>query len=134
MGGDNVLEVFVSGVESPGEFYVQKIGRGGTDLDKLTEEMTLFYNDETNIKLMAVDGVEVGDIVAAKFTEEENFYRAKIVSVEENTYDFSQSTVELFYLDFGDSDQKPITEIYQLKTEFLRLNFQAIKVSLANVR
>lgn len=134
LGGDNVLEVFVSGVESPGEFYVQKIGRGGTDLDKLTEEMTLFYNDETNIKLMAVDSAEAGDIVAAKFTEEENFYRAKIVSVEENTYDFSQSTVELFYLDFGDSDQKPITEIYQLKTDFLRLNFQAIKVSLANVR
>ena len=134
LGGDNVLEVFVSGVESPGEFYVQKIGRGGTDLDKLTEEMTLYYNEETNIKLNALSSVEAGDIVAAKFTEEENFYRAKIVSVEENTYDFSQSTVELFYLDFGDSDEKAITEIYQLKTDFLRLNFQAIKVSLANVR
>ena len=134
LGGDDVLEVFVSGVESPGEFYVQKIGRGGTDLDKLTEEMTLYYNEETNTKLMALSSVEAGDIVAAKFIDEDNFYRAKVVSIEENTYDFSQSTVELFYLDYGDCDQKQITEIYQLKTDFLRLNFQAIKVSLANIR
>ena len=124
----------MSGVESPGEFYVQKIGRGSTDLDKLTEEMTSFYSQEANTLLMAPADVEAGDIVAAKFIDEENFYRAKVVSIEENTYDFSQSRVELFYLDFGDSDQKQITEIYQLKTEFLRLNFQAIKVSLANVR
>ena len=134
LGGDDVLEVFVSGVESPGEFYLQKIGRGGTDLDKLTEEMTLYYNEPTNTKLMALTGVEAGDIVAARFIDEESFYRAKIVSIEENTYDFSQSTVELFYLDYGDTDQRQITEVYQLKTEFLRLNFQAIKVSLANVR
>jgi len=134
IGGDNVLEVFVSAVESPAEFYVQKIGPRSVDLDKLTEEMTQFYNEELNRKLMALPTVEVGDIVAARFIDEENFYRAKIVSIEENSYDFNQSTVELFYVDYGDSDSKEVTDIYELKTDFLRLKFQAIKVSLANVK
>ena len=109
----------MSGVESPGEFYLQKIGRGGTDLDKLTEEKTLDHNEQTNTKLMALTGVKAGNIVAARFIDEESFYRAKIVSIEENTYDFSQSTVELFYLDYIDTDQKQITEVYQLKSRWL---------------
>ena len=129
-----MLEVLVSGVVSPAEFYVQKTGPRSVDLDKLTAEMTGFYDDEINRKLMELSGVEVGDIVAAQFVDEENFYRAKVVSIEENSYDFNQSTVELFYVDYGDSDRKEITDIYELKTDFLRLKFQAIKVSLANVR
>jgi len=133
MGGDNVLEVFVSGVESPTEFYVQKIGPRSVDLDKLTAEMTQFYEEEANRNCPST--LEPGDIVAAKFTDEENYYRAKIVSIEENSYDYNQSTVELFYVDYGDfDDKKDITDVFELKTEYLKLKFQAIKVSLANVK
>ena len=66
------------------------------DLDKLTQEMTEFYSDDTNRKLMAVTTVKVGDIVAAKFSQEDSFYRAKVVSINEDSYDFSASTFELF--------------------------------------
>ena len=128
------MEVFVSGVETPSEFYVQKIGSRSVELDKLTAEMTLFYEEETNRKLMSLSAVEAGDVVAAKFIDEENYYRAKIVSVEENSYDYNQSTVELFFVDFGDSLTTGITDIFELKTEYLKLKFQAIKVSLANVK
>jgi len=134
IGGDNVMEVFVSGVETPSEFYVQKIGSRSVELDKLTAEMTLFYEEETNRKLMSLSAVEAGDVVAAKFIDEENYYRAKIVSVEENSYDYNQSTVELFFVDYGDSSTSGITDIFELKTEYLKLKFQAIKVSLANVK
>ena len=133
LGGDNVLEVFVSGVESPTEFYVQKIGPRSVDLDKLTAEMTQFYEEEANRNCPST--LEAGDIVAAKFTDEENYYRAKIVSIEENSYDYNQSKVELFYVDYGDfDDKKDITDVFELKTEYLKLKFQAIKVSLANVK
>lgn len=134
IGGDNVMEVFVSGVESPSEFYVQKIGSRSVELDKLTAEMTQFYEEETNRKLMSLSAVEAGDVVAAKFSDEENYYRAKIVSVEENSYDYDQSTVELFFVDYGDSDTRGIADIFELKTEYLKLKFQAIKVSLAGVK
>ena len=58
--------------------------------------------------------VEAGDVVAAKFSDEENYYRAKIVSVEENSYDYDQSTVELFFVDYGDSDTGRLQIILKL--------------------
>jgi len=134
IGGDNCCDVFVSGVDSPGKFWVQKVGQRSVDLDKLTQEMTDFYSDDTNRKLMAVTTVKVGDIVAAKFSQEDSFYRAKVVSINEDSYDFSASTFELFFVDFGDSEDKNLSELFELKTEYLKMKFQAIQCSLANIQ
>ena len=56
---DNCIEVFVSGVESPGQFWVQKVGPHSVELDKLTQNMTDFYAEDSNRKLMAVATVQV---------------------------------------------------------------------------
>ena len=132
------MEVFVSGVESPSEFYVQKIGSRSVELDKLTAEMTQFYEEETNRKLMSLSAVEAGDVVAAKFSDEENYYRAKIVSVEENSYDYDQSTVELFFVDYGDSDTGRLQIILKLcyqeeATQFFLSCSNEILISLFEV-
>ena len=80
--GDNCVEVFVSVVENPGQFWVQNIGSMSVELDKNDKEITDFYSEITNRKLMAVTSVQVGDIVAAQFSLEERFYRARIVSIQ----------------------------------------------------
>ena len=79
--GDNCVEVFVSGVETPGQFWVQKVGPRSVELDKLTQEMTDFYYQPTNQELMAVNAVKQDDIVAATFGDETNFYRARVVTI-----------------------------------------------------
>ena len=83
---------------------------------------------------MSLTTVSEGDIVAAQFSPEENYYRARVTSVDIDTYDDTIKNVELFFVDFGDSESKSITEIFELKSEFLKLKYQAIPCSLANVR
>ena len=81
VGGDQCVEVLVSGVETPGLFYVQKIGPRSVELDKLTQQMTDFYSQPSSQELLAVDTVKTDDVVAAVFGEEENFYRARVVTI-----------------------------------------------------
>ena len=57
-----------------------------------------------------------------------------MIPFQEDTYDYSQSTVELFFVDYGDSETKPISELWELKDEFLKLKYQAIPCSLAKVQ
>ena len=57
--GDNGIDVMVSGVESPSQFWVQKVGPKSRDLDKLTQSMTDFYSELTNRKLMALPSLQV---------------------------------------------------------------------------
>ena len=54
VAGDNTIEVLVSGVETPSEFWVQKVGPKSRDLDKMTLEMTDFYSEPTNRKLLTL--------------------------------------------------------------------------------
>jgi len=136
IAGDNAIDVMVSGVETPSEFWVQKVGPKSRDLDKMTQTMTDFYSELPNRKLLALnlERVKVGDIVAARFSQEESYYRAKVVSIKEDSYDASQSRVELFYVDYGDTEEKEITEVYELKTEYLKLKYQAIQCSIAHIK
>jgi len=56
------------------------------------------------------------------------------VSVKEDSYDFSSSTVELFFVDFGDIEEKNLSDLFELKTEYLKMKFQAIECTLANLQ
>ena len=42
--------------------------------------------------------------------------------------------MELFFVDYGESEEKSISEVFELKHEFLKLKFQAIECRLAKVR
>jgi len=133
-GSDNCMEVFVSAISTPGAFWVQKIGPKSVDLDKLTQNMTEYYSDTANQQYHSVTSVNPGDIVACRFATEDSFYRAKVVAFKEDSYDISRSTVDLDFVDFGDYEEKCITEVYELRTDFLKLKFQAIQCSLAHLK
>merc|ERR1719192_1446102 len=100
---DNCIEVFVSAVATPGRFWVQKIGPHSVDL---------------------------GEIVAARYSDENSYYRARVISFREDTYDISRSSVDLDFVDFGDAEEKSIGEVFSLKTNFLKLKFQAVECTL----
>ena len=81
-----------------------------------------------------LDTVCPGDIVVAVFSGDSSFYRARVMAYNLDEYDTSQSTVDLDFVDYGDCEVKPIAEIYEIRTEYLRLNFQAITCKLARIR
>ena len=45
---DSVTEVYVSSVRDPDLFYVQKVGPSSVALDKLSQEMTAYFEQDFN--------------------------------------------------------------------------------------
>lgn len=78
--------------------------------------------------------LSVGQLVAAPFTFDGKWYRAEVIEVTEDDYDPDESDVTLLYVDYGDSSALKRKQVFELRTDFLRLRFQAIECSLANVK
>ncbi|CAL8089336.1 unnamed protein product [Orchesella dallaii] len=118
---NGILEVFVSCVYHPNDFWIQVVGRDSIELDKLCESMTDFYSGRNEPR--EDSQFNVGDIVAAPFEVDCKIYRAKIMQISDNG-------VEVSYLDYGDRRVLSISEIHELHPNFLQLRFQAIQATL----
>ncbi|KAK3612057.1 hypothetical protein CHS0354_021741 [Potamilus streckersoni] len=66
-----------------------------------------------------------GEIVAAKFSQDGQWYRARVISVNE-------SKVKVFYLDFGNTEKVDRKDIYEMQPQFMLLPFQAVECFLYN--
>uniref|UniRef100_A0A336MJR3 CSON013287 protein n=1 Tax=Culicoides sonorensis TaxID=179676 RepID=A0A336MJR3_CULSO len=127
------LEVYVSAVAHPSKFFVQMVGAQSVELDLLIDAMSEYYNDESNRQLHLIQEPTVGQMVAAKFAEDEKWYRAEIVAIQEN--EFGDGLVcDLFYVDYGDNQYVYPKDVYQLKKDFLGLKYQAMECFLAYVK
>uniref|UniRef100_A0A1B6LIZ4 Tudor domain-containing protein n=1 Tax=Graphocephala atropunctata TaxID=36148 RepID=A0A1B6LIZ4_9HEMI len=133
-GSNKMMNVFVSAVDSPFCFWVQVYGPRSGELDHLLEEMTEYYSVEENRILHEIKQPEIGQIVAAPFSHDSKWYRAEIKTIEVNDCNENESQVDLYYVDYGDSDYRKKGEICQLRTDFLKLRFQAIECTLANLK
>ncbi|CAH0563943.1 unnamed protein product [Brassicogethes aeneus] len=122
------FEVYVSAVKDPSQFWVQIVGPKASELDMLVEEMTEYYNKEENRNLHLLDEIKAGDLVAGIFQYDNKWYRAEVISVDDKT-----KSADLYYVDYGDTDTVDSKEIYELRTDFLSLNFQAIQCHLSRV-
>lgn len=125
---ENPFEVYVSAMIDPSRFWVQIVGQKATELDLLVEEMTEYYKKEENKELHTLQKVQIGDLVAATFPYDNKWYRAEVLNLDVNT-----SHAELYYVDYGDTDSLQCKDLYELRTDFLRLHFQAIECFLARV-
>lgn len=133
-GGDEIIEVYVSSIADPTTFYVQKVGPRSIALDKLVEEMTAYFELESNRKKLKPSEVKVGDLVAARFSTDNNWYRARIVDISYDDYDEDETEIDIDFVDFGDWQRKRINDIAELESRFLKLNLQAIECSMANIK
>ncbi|XP_031699918.1 tudor and KH domain-containing protein isoform X2 [Anarrhichthys ocellatus] len=124
---DEHLEVYVSASENPNHFWIQILGVRSLQLDKLTEEMTRFYNSG-NPTEQRVETIVVGDIVAAPYHEHGTWNRARVLGV------LGSGLVDLYYVDFGDNGDMPRDSLCRMRSDFLSLPFQAIECNLAGVR
>ncbi|KAK9530820.1 hypothetical protein VZT92_012300 [Zoarces viviparus] len=124
---DEHLEVYVSASENPNHFWIQILGVRSLQLDKLTEEMTRFYNSGSPAE-QRVETIVVGDIVAAPYHEHGTWNRARVLGV------LGSGLVDLYYVDFGDNGDMPRDGLRRMRSDFLSLPFQAIECNLAGVR
>lgn len=123
---DDFCEVFVSAIDTPGHFWVQIITEDSPQLDKLTNDLTSLYSSSESTAVL--NAFKVGDVCCAPFEFDSLWYRACILDMNKD------GTVELYYLDFGDSGQISKDKLRELKSEHNRLPFQAIECFLAGVK
>lgn len=70
----------------------------------------------------------LGQMVAAKFSFDEQWYRAEVISEPKD------GQCEVYFVDYGDHEVLQVDHIFELRTDFLSLRLQAIECSLANVK
>lgn len=57
-------------------------------------------------------------------------YRAEVLEIINKA---EEKMAKLYYLDYGDTDILPCKDLYELRTDLLRLHFQAVECFLARV-
>ncbi|XP_052097601.1 tudor and KH domain-containing protein-like [Mytilus californianus] len=124
--GRDYIEVYVSAVANPGLFWVQILSSMSVELDNLVDRITSFYTTEM-LQGYNVSNLVAGDLVAAPFENDTSWYRAKVMGVEGDTLD-------LLYVDYGDSGYLPCNKVRRMRSEFEALPFQAIECHLAHIK
>ncbi|XP_053971961.1 tudor and KH domain-containing protein homolog isoform X1 [Hylaeus volcanicus] len=125
---DGLMEIYVSAMENPSQFWIQVVGHGTTALDKLVSDMAEYYSEEENRELHRLKNVTLGQVVAAKFSFDELWYRAEVISEPED------GQCEVYFMDYGDHEVVQLDSILELRTNFLSLRLQAIECSLAGIK
>ncbi|XP_011207759.2 tudor and KH domain-containing protein homolog [Bactrocera dorsalis] len=131
---DKPMEVYVSAIASPSKFWVQIIGPQSKKLDDMVQSMTEYYSEPENKARHQIVEPYLGQIVAAVFKYDGKWYRAEIVGILPNQYNPNDVVLDLYFVDYGDSEYVSPHEVFELRTDFLTLRFQAVECFLAGVK
>ncbi|XP_067625022.1 tudor and KH domain-containing protein homolog [Eurosta solidaginis] len=131
---DKQMEVYVSAIASPSKFWLQIIGPQSKKLDEMVQEMTEYYSEPENKARHQIGEPYLGQIVAAVFKYDGKWYRAEIVGILPNQYNPNEVVLDLYFVDYGDSEYVTTHEVFELRTDFLTLRFQAVECFLAGIK
>ena len=112
-----VMDVFIPFAESTQNFFCQ-VSQNSSDLDDLMTKLEEHYSSDQEI----VTSISVGTFCVARY-EDGGWYRAQVTGVQ-------GESIDVFYIDYGDSATLPLSSIRSLKPEFSSLPAQAVKCSL----
>ena len=113
----NTVDVFVPFVESMQKFFCQSTQNSG-DLDDLMAKLEEHYSADQEV----VSSISSGMFCVAKY-EDGGWYRAQVMQVREES-------IDVFYIDFGDTAVLPLSHVRTLAPEFSTLPAQAVKCCL----
>jgi hypothetical protein len=77
---------------------------------------------------MPLENVSIGDFGVAKYSEDDRWYRARLLGCEEN------NQIRIVFIDFGNIETKFMHEFFPLDKLFIELPAQAIACTLSEVR
>uniref|UniRef100_A0A8C8RTH5 Tudor domain containing 6 n=1 Tax=Pelusios castaneus TaxID=367368 RepID=A0A8C8RTH5_9SAUR len=117
----STVQVTVSYVESPGYFWCQ-LSRNIQELKSLMAEIQEYC------KASAQPHHWPNVICLAKYSEDEKWYRALIISGV-----FSTEQVEVIYVDYGNKELVSVKNLRSINANFLKLKAQAFRCSLYNL-
>ena len=101
-------EVVVTNIDSNGKLKIQQVGSGTAALETMMSEFKKFHIDPKNKKPLA-GAPKAGDLVAAKFSADGQWYRARI-----RANDRAAKAADVVYIDYGNSERQPWSELRAL--------------------
>ena len=101
-------QVLVTHVDETGKLKVQQVGPGTAALTELMRAFKSFHINKSNEQPLP-GPPKVGDIVAAKFTVDDDWYRGRVRRV-----DRTGQKVDITYIDYGNSETLPWTRLRPL--------------------
>ncbi|CAF1633629.1 unnamed protein product [Adineta ricciae] len=114
-------------IDSLSAFYVENHDpRVREVFDDMLENLHEYYDtlEQTN-SLTPLVNVSIGDFGVAKYSEDNRWYRARLLMCEEN------DQIRIVFIDFGNIETKDIQEFYPLDKLFTELPAQAIACTLS---
>ncbi|XP_005297429.2 tudor domain-containing protein 6 isoform X2 [Chrysemys picta bellii] len=117
----STVQVIISYVESPGYFWCQ-LRRNNQELESLMAEI------QDYCKTSAQPHCWASPVCLAKYSEDEKWYRALIISGECST-----EQVEVIYVDYGNKELVSVKNLCSINANFLKLKAQAFRCSLYNL-
>lgn len=123
-------DVMVTNIEEDGRLKLQQVGAGTAGLTDLMNSFRSFHLNKANAK--SLDGPpKAGDVVAAQFTEDNEWYRARI-----RRNDREAKQADVVYIDYGNTERIPWSRLRPLDSQFSlqKLKPQAVDAMLAFVQ
>ncbi|KAL6711659.1 hypothetical protein ACN47E_004593 [Coniothyrium glycines] len=124
-------DVMVTHVEDDGRLRIQEIGSGTSALTSLMDAFGKFHLNPINSAGLP-GPPKAGEFVAAKFTADDQWYRARI-----RRNDREAQKAEVVYVDYGNSETIPWSRLRPLsQAQFLpsKLKPQAVEAQLAFIQ
>ncbi|CAL1537379.1 unnamed protein product [Lymnaea stagnalis] len=115
--------VIVTEVTDSLTFFAQNVDNGAT-LEKLMEDLR--QEMESNPPLPGAYTARKGEVCAARFSQDNQWYRAKIEKIE-------GSTASVLFVDYGNREKTPVSGLCSLPANFKTLPPQATEYTLACV-
>lgn len=122
------LQVTVTYTETPDAMYVQKYnGAEYDDMLKILQQMLNVYTSKSGDQWQI--GWPYKDMVCAgRYSEDQNWYRALVKDVS------ADKSAKVLFVDFGNSEELPFSEIRRLPDHLSKLPKQAMKCRLAGIK
>ncbi|KAK3335668.1 hypothetical protein B0T19DRAFT_15110 [Cercophora scortea] len=124
-------DIVITNVDAAGRLKIQEVGKGTVALTSLMNEFKKFHSDPKN-NIPIKDNPKAGDFVAARFSADGEWYRARIRS-----NDRAAKVAEVVYIDYGNSEKQPWSKLRPLdQPQFStqKVKAQAIDAQLSFVQ
>jgi staphylococcal nuclease domain-containing protein 1 len=128
---EDYRDIVVTNIDANGRLKIQEVGKGTAALETLMSEFKKFHLDSKN-NVPVKENPKAGDYVAAKFSADGQWYRARIRS-----NDRAAKVAEVVYIDYGNTERVPWSQLRALdQAQFTtqRLKAQAIDAALSFVQ
>lgn len=128
---EDYRDIVITNIDpSTGRLKIQEIGKGTAALETMMTEFRKWHADGKN-NVSAKDGVKAGEYVSARFSEDGQWYRARI-----RANDRAAKVAEVVYIDYGNSEKQAWSKLRPLDDRFSvqRLKAQAVDAALSFVQ